>query len=193
MARNNTYFGETKEARLKRFRDNSPKEIIEDLLTSIQNYFNNEIKATLKDPDNRQTLLMLLGIHSVALTISHGFFNKEGVKGYRKFLLTYMDGDSSDLKYSTIAKELHAWRNVIAHRWLNILGHEIGYDYEMSEGWKKVENVIYINPKIYLQQYLRSFNSKEGGILYKYSNILNTEAKLSAAKERFLSKYKEQL
>lgn len=77
MARNNTYFGETKEARLKRFRDNSPKEIIEDLLTSIQNYFNNEIKATLKDPDNRQTLLMLLGIHSVALTISHGFLTRK--------------------------------------------------------------------------------------------------------------------
>ena len=80
MARNNTYFGETKEARLKRFRDNSPEEIIENLLASIQNYFNNEIKATLKDPDNPQTLLMLLGIHSVALTISHGFFNKEGEK-----------------------------------------------------------------------------------------------------------------
>ncbi len=190
--KNNAHIGETKEHRLKRFEENPPVEIIETLLCSIQNFFNNEIEATISDLTHPQTSLMILGIHSVALTIANGFFDSQGLRGYKKFLETYMDGDTSDTKFSTIASELHEWRNVIAHRWLNVAGHEIGYDYNMPEGWKKVGEVVFINPKIYLQHYLNAFNSNKGGMLYCYNAILATDELLEAAKQRFLSKYTEE-
>lgn len=162
------------------------------MLASIENHFNNEIKATIDDHGNRQTLLMLLGIHAVALTLSYGFFGKERKEGYKIFLESYMDGDRPDTKFSTIASELHDWRNVIAHRWLSEIGFEIGYNYEMNEGWLKDGNILYLNPAIYLKQYLRAFNRTEGGMLYRYNEILNTDELLEGAKKRFLSKYVEQ-
>lgn len=188
MSENNAYKNENKEQRLKRFRGD-PIEIIETMLASIERHFNNEIGATINDPKNQQTLLMLLGIHAVALTLSYGFFGKEKKAGYKIFLEHYIDGDSPDKKFSTIASELHDWRNVIAHRWLNVLGFEIGYNYNMLEGWIKDGDIIYINPAIYLKQYLRAFNRREGGMLYRYKEILNTNELLEAARQRFLSKY----
>lgn len=64
----NNAHNESKYARLERFRSNAPVEAIETLLNSIDNFFNNEISLT---PTHHQTSLLLLGIHSVALTIAH--------------------------------------------------------------------------------------------------------------------------
>jgi len=191
MSQNNAHMNETREHRTERFQKSEPVEIIESLLGSIQNFFNNEIAATFDNPNNRQTSLMFLGVHSVALTISHGFFGKDGEKGYRKFVQTYMDmdGDSADKKFSTIASEIHEWRNVIAHRWLNVAGHEIGYNFDMPEGWKKEGDVIYINPQIYLDQYLKAFDRSKGGMIYRYPEILTNPKALEAAKKRMLEKY----
>jgi hypothetical protein len=189
--KNNAHLGETKEHRLKRFQGN-PIEIIETLLSSIQSFFNNEIGATFENTANPQTSLMILGVHSVALTIAHGFFNKQGKLGYKLFIERYVDGNSPDTKFSTIAFEIHEWRNVIAHRWLNVAGHEIGYNFDMAEGWRKEGEVIFINPKIYLEHYLKAFDPRQGGMLYRYGDILTTDAMLEAAKLRFLSKYKEE-
>ena len=132
--KNNAHLGETKEKRLKRFEDGPPVEIIGTLLNSISNFFNNEIRATLNDPENPQTSLLLLGIHSVALTIAYGFFNQGGPKGYKLFLENFVDGGTADTKFSTIAEDIHEWRNVLAHRWLNVAGHQFSYDYTMTEG-----------------------------------------------------------
>ncbi len=193
MSENNAHKNESAEARLRRFQDGHPIEIIESVIGSIELYFNNEIAATLRNPDNRQTSLMLLGVHSVAQTIAHGIFGKENKQGYLQFVSTYMDmeGDTDDKKFSKIAAEIHEWRNVIAHRWLNLAGHDIGYDFGMPEGWKKEEHVIYINPEIYLGHYLRAFDRRRGGMIWRYQEILNTDEALEKAKQRFLEKYVE--
>lgn len=188
---NNAHLGETKEHRLQRFQG-PPIEIIETLLSSIQSFFNNEIGAVFDNPTNPQTSLMILGVHSVALTLAHGLFNKQGKQGYKLFVETYMDGNTGDTKFSTIAFEIHEWRNVIAHRWLNVAGHEIGYNFGMVEGWRKEGEVIFINPKIYLEHFLKAFDRRQGGMLYRYNELLTTDEMLEAAKMRFLSKYEEE-
>jgi len=188
--KNNAHIGETKEHRLKRFQDSSGIEIIDTLLSSMATYFVNELKSVFNDPSNYQTSLMFLGTHSIALTLAHGLFNKHGEDGYKIFLENFIDGDTDDTKFSTIAFEIHEWRNVIAHRWLNVAGHEIGYDFDMNQGWFKNDDVIFINPKIYLDQYLKAFGRR--GKIYNYMKILNTEEKLEMAKNRFLSKYTEE-
>ncbi len=187
--KNNAHLGETKEKRLKRFEDGPPVEIIETLLNSICNFFNNEIRATLNNLENPQTSLLILGIHSVALTIAHGFFNQGGPKGYKLFLESFIDGDVADTRFSTIAEDIHEWRNVLAHRWLNVAGHQFSYDYTMPEGWKKDGDVILLNPKVYLKHYIDAFGS--GGKIWNYKKILTTDVAMQEAKERFLSKYGE--
>lgn len=177
------------EHRLARFRDGHPLEIIDTLTNSIHNFFNNEIRAVFDDPQNPQTSLMILGTHSVALTLAFGLFNEHGLRGYRLFLEYFVDGDSADTKFSAIAQDIHEWRNVLAHRWLNVAGHSFGYDFNMAEGWKKVDGTTFINPKIYLERYLTAFGP--GGLIYRVDEILSPE-QLEAAKWRFLSKYEDE-
>lgn len=186
---NNSHISETALHRLNRFQNSSPIESIDTLINSIASFFNNEISATLEDQMNPKTSLMILGIHSVALTIAHAFFAKGGPDGYKLFLQHFVDGDTPDTTFSTISNEIHEWRNVIAHRWLNVSGHDFGYDYEMIEGWKKIGNVTFINPKIYLYYYMKAFGAN--GSIYRYENILSTEQLLDGAKNRILSKYTE--
>lgn len=183
----NTHLGETQERRLRRFENESPIEIIETLLNSINHFFNNEIRATLHDPESPQTSLLILGIHSVALTTVHGFFNQGGSRGYKLFLENFVDGATIDTKFSTIAEDIHEWRNVLPHRWLNVAGHQFSYDYTMPEGWKKDGDTILLNPNVYLKCYLDAFLS--GGKIWRYSKILNTDAMMQEAKKRFISKY----
>lgn len=173
------------EKRIKRFQDGHPIEIIETLLNSIANFFNNEIRITTKD-DNYQTTLLFLGVHAVALTISEGLFNKSGSEGYKLFLEKFVDGDTPDTKFSEVARVAHDWRNILAHQWLGIGGYEIGYDYEMSRGWEKRGGVIFINPKIYCDHYLKAFGPN--GRIWDYQNIL-TESELQEAKQRLLKKF----
>ena len=102
----NNAHGETKEGRLRRFQDGPPYEVVATLLNSIDNYFNNEIRLTTQG-NNYQSSLMLLGVHSVVLTISEGLFNQNGSVGYKLFLEKFIDGEASDTKFSTIAKQVH--------------------------------------------------------------------------------------
>ena len=144
--------------RLKRFQDHSPMEVIDTLLDSINDYFNNEISLTAES-NNHQTSLLFLGVHAVALTISEALFNKKGPEGYRLFLEKFVDGDNNDRKFSKISDFIHNWRNVLAHQWISKSGHKIGYDYKMDFGWKKQNGIIFINPQIYCEQYLKAFKS----------------------------------
>jgi hypothetical protein len=187
MGKNNAHLGESKEQRLRRFQDSPPFEIISTLINSIHNFFNNEIAATFADAANPQTSLMLLGVHSVALTVSYGLFNQLGPKGYKLFLEHFVDGKTPDTKFSLVASEIHEWRNVLAHRWLNLAGHDFGYDFEMPLGWRREDDMIFINPKIYLACYLAAF--KAGGKIYDIEAILTDDEKLNSAKQRLLSKY----
>ena len=187
MAKNNAHTGETKENRLKRFRDNPPYEIIATLLNSIANYFNNELVRTTKD-DNYQSTLLILGIHSVALTISEGLFDKTGLEGYKLFLEKFVDGGTPDTRFSSVADTIHKWRNVLAHQWIGSIGHEIGYDYGMKLGWEMRDDVVFINPRIYLDCYLKAFAA--GGRIWTWKSLLSEEEQ-KRAKERLIQKYLE--
>lgn len=187
MMKNNTHLGETKEQRLKRFTENGPYEVVGTITNSIANNFLNELRTVFDNPSNPQTSLMFLGTHSIALTIAHGLWNKGGEDGHKLFLEHFIDGDTPDTKFSTVADRIHEWRNVIAHRWINVAGHSFGYEFNMPEGWKVEDEFLLLNPKIYLDQFLKAFGS--GGKIYKYDTILTTEQMWEDAKQRFISKY----
>ncbi len=155
------------------------------LLNSIANFFNNEIRLTTEG-DHHQTSLMFLGIHAVALTISEGFFNKKGGKGYKLFLEKFVDGDTPDTKFSQIAKLIHNWRNILAHQWIGVGGYDIGYDYTSKLGWERRGDIIFINPRIYCERYLNSLGPN--GRLYGYSEVFSEE-ELQQIKERLLKKF----
>ncbi|MFZ3009931.1 MAG: hypothetical protein WA030_02850 [Candidatus Microsaccharimonas sp.] len=181
--KNNTYKGESREDRLARLQKGSYVEAIETLLNSIDNYFNNEIRLT---PDNHQTSLLFMGIHASALTISEAFFDESGMTGYKHFLEEYVDGEADDRKFSEIAETIHDWRNVLAHQWLGSIGHQVGYDYDMEAGWERRDEVIFINPRIYYEQYSSAF--KAGGRIWDYQKNF-TEDQLDNIKLRIINKF----
>lgn len=185
--RNNAHLGETKEQRLKRFTENPPYEVVATITNSMANHLVNELRSVFENPANYQTSLMFLGTHSIALTIAYGLFNKGGEDGYKLFLENFIDGDTPDTKFSTVASRIHEWRNVLAHRWINAAGHSFSYDFDMPEGWKIDGEFLLVNPKIYLEQFLKSFGS--GGRIYQYEKVLTTDEMWEAAKQRFISKY----
>ena len=193
MGKNNAHGGETPEQRLKRFQTNGPIETIETLLHSIDNFFNNEIRLT---PSNLQTTLLFLGIHASVLTIGEVFFNNKNAKdgtdhlqNYKDFLDKFVDGTTSDTKFSTVAEAIHKWRNIIAHQWISIAGHGIEYDYNNPLGWETQEEVLVINPQIYCDAYLSAF--KAGGKIWKY-NKLFTQQELDDIHARIIAKYQAQ-
>lgn len=173
------------ENRIKRFQNGRPAEIIDTLLNSINNFFNNEIKEAVQD-GRYQTYLAFLGIHAVALTVSDAFFDKKPPEGYKVFLEKFVDGETPDTKFSEIAEILHAWRNILAHQWLGVGGYKIGFDYVMEKGWEKREKIIFINPRIYCNYYLKSF--AVDGKIWDYGKMLEEE-ELLQIKERLLKKF----
>lgn len=171
------------EKRLSRFQNGTPIESIETLLNSIANFFNNEIAIT---PNNYQTSLMFLGIHSVALTISEIFWGLKGKDGFKKFLESFVDGKTEDAKFSLVADRIHNWRNVLAHQWLASSGYEIQYDYKVNFGFKVDNNLLIINPKIYCEHCMNAFS--RGGKIWNYENLL-TKCELENAKQRIIDKF----
>lgn len=186
MAKNNAHIGETSEKRLKRFQDGSPIESIETLLNSIDNYFNNEIRATIRDLQYPQTSLLFLGIHAAILTISEAFFNDKGASGYKLFLQKYVDGTEDANQFSLIAEDIHDWRNIIAHQWLSNKGHGLSYAYGLDQGWKREDDILHINPRIYCEHYLDAFSG--GGKIWRYSSDL-TQHELEEIKQRIINKF----
>jgi len=183
--KNNANLGESRDHRLKRLQGGEPDEAISTLLNSISNFFNNEIRIT---PDNTQASLLFLGIHASALTISEALFGKTGKDGYKKFLEVYIDGETENTKFSLIAKDIHNWRNVLAHQWIGSIGHVIGYDYVMTNGWERRDGELFINPKIYCEKYIGAFDTD--GRIWDYRSIL-TEAEQEHAKNRIVKKYQQ--
>jgi len=153
----------------------------------MSSYFNNEIKIT---PSNQQTSLMFLGVHAAALTIGEVFFANEKpdsmFKDYKQFLEVFVDGDTEDLKFSIIAKDIHDWRNILAHQWLGSMGHRIEYDYKTTSGWENKDGTLVINPEIYCNSYLSAFATK--GRIWKYNSMFTPE-QLSEVQKRIVAKF----
>ncbi|MGH7157359.1 MAG: hypothetical protein ACREGG_04605 [Candidatus Saccharimonadales bacterium] len=186
MAKNNAHIGESPEQRLKRFQSGPPNEAILTLLNSIDNYFNNEIRATIKDLDFPQTSLLFLGIHAAILTISEAFFDDKTQRGYKLFLESFVDGEADPERFSLIAGDIHLWRNIVAHQWLSNKGHSFGYAYSIQEGWKREDGILYINPKIYCEHYLKAFSL--GGKIWEYRSLFSDD-ELEAIKGRIIEKF----
>ncbi|MFH1956754.1 MAG: hypothetical protein ABIJ28_03850 [Patescibacteria group bacterium] len=180
---NNAHQIETYKKRLARFQNGSPIESIDTLLNSIANYFNNEIIIT---PGKFQTSLLFLGIHAVALTISEIFWDLKGEFGYKKFLETFVDGDTKNTKFSFVAEKVHNWRNILAHQWLGSSGYHIQYNYGMSLGFELTGELLVINPKIYCDCYIKAFSA--GGKIWEYNKLLNG-LELDIAKQRIIDKF----
>lgn len=180
---NNAHHIEPFEKRLARFQNGPPIESIETLLNSIANFFNNEIVIT---PKKLQTSLLFLGIHAVALTISEVFWDLKNEPGYKKFLETFVDGDTGGTKFSSVSDKIHNWRNILAHQWLGLSGYNIQYNYEMNLGFELKNDLLIINPRIYCDCYLKAFSA--GGKIWKYEKLL-TSSELDDAKQRIIDKF----
>ncbi len=190
MSQNNAHLGETREQRLNRFQQNGPIEVIETVIQSTANYFVNELRTVFDNPPNRQTTLMFLGTHAIALTIGYGLFGKNNFENYKLFLENFIDGDREDTTFSLVAPEIHEWRNILAHRWINVAGHSFAYDFDIPEGWKREDEFLIVNPQIYLKQFLETFGA--GGRIYRYNKVLTSDEMYEAAKSRFISQYVEE-
>lgn len=182
---NNAHQIEPLEKRLERFQNGQPIESILSLLNSIDNFFNNEIRIT---PKQYQTSLLFLGIHAVALTVSEIFWGLKGESGYKKFLESFVDGDTKDKKFSSVSSKIHKWRNIVAHQWLSSSGYSIQYDYTLEAGFIEKNNLLTINPEIYCKQYLNAFSSE--GKIWQFNKIL-TDSELIKSKKRIVDKFKQ--
>jgi len=148
---------ETQEERYKRLTEGEPTEAILTLINSQGNYF---IDAELKPAVEQNSWhLLTLGIHVVVETWAAILFpNCRTTEGFKRYLERFVDGDEENNKFSLIAKEINDWRNVIAHQWLSSIGHRIGFDTNMQEGWKRENGVLHINPRVYFECFISKFN-----------------------------------
>lgn len=138
------------ETRLARLREGSPTEAILSLVNS-QGIYLIDIELTVAAQHGLSTLL-ILGIHSIAKTwIDLLYPEQRAVDGFREYLRNFVDGEEPDKKFSEIASEINRMRNIIAHQWFSQFGYTFGRNLEMSEGWKREGEAIYINPIVYFQ------------------------------------------
>ena len=174
---------ESRDDRLRRFEDNPPTEIISTLINSINNFFNPEIAKAAEDGC---WSLVIMGVHSVTLTISFGLFGDDTEKGYVRFLQTFMDSGESGGDYSAIGSKIHDWRNVLAHQWLAAVGHTFGLDPGMDVGWERRGDTTVLNPKRYHEAYRHAFRTSSD--LWRPDRILTAE-EMEANKRRLIKKY----
>lgn len=172
---------EDKDKRLLRFQNGSPIEIIETLLNSINNFLNNEIDTAAQ---NKSWVLVVIGIHAVALTIAEGLFGKKGLEGYELFLEKFVDIDEEGFDFSKIAYDIHNYRNVLAHRWLSEKGYEFGLDFSMPHGYEIRDGYVAFNPKLYYLSYQDAFQGK----IWDYAKLMTAE-EMEKAKTRLIQRY----
>lgn len=178
---------ESKNNKIDRLSNNTPHEAIGTLLNSISLYLNSEIKIA---SEQKQTTLLFLGIHASMLTISEALFGqkKDSLDNYKIYLEKFTNQANENNNFFSIADKIHNWRNIVAHQLISSAGHNISFDYNMTEGWKMDNKILFINPKVYCDSYLESFS--EDGKIWLYESIFSKTA-LDEAKNRILNKYKK--
>ena len=174
---------EEKAKRLARFQGGPPGEITGTLLNSIANFYNPEIERAAAA---ELWFLVILGIHSVALTVAEGIFDKRGVGGFTFYLENFVDGAGEGFDFSRIAPEIHNMRNVVAHQWLSSSMYDFALDTRMSKGWEKYGDDVHLNPQRLYEAFEAGFGPH--GRVWGYDRLL-TPADHQAAKDRLLKKY----
>ncbi len=179
---------ESFEHRRERFSGN-PDEFMSTLIISISNFF---IPELCKAKESGLEDLLILGIHSVVETLSENIFRKKGLAGVRFYLENFVDGKEDGFKFSEIAKELNAWRNIIAHQFLSKLGHFLVSDSTLKVGFKKDGDRIFFNPNLYFDYFESAFSSSPKSLrsIYDYRDLMS-QADMMNTKEKFLKKFKD--
>ena len=179
---------ETFQQRLQRFQNDSPIEFIETILNSIHNFYVPELQIA---SDNKQSNLLILGLHSIIETISENVFLKKGVEGFKFYLENFVDINEDGGRFSKIADELNDWRNIVAHQYISKLGHSFSYDYSISTGYQIENGIIILNPKIFFEQFQSAFLANGGKTkrkIWDYEKIIASD-KMEEAKTKFLAKF----
>lgn len=148
---------ETFEDRLRRFLFGSPNEVFLTILNSISNFTLPELCAAT---DAGLYNLSLLGAHSVMQIIGEQIYGKTGIEATTFYLKNFVDGDTDDTKFSTIAEELHTFRNVHAHRWSSRFNHAVGFDTGEEKGWWHDDDGLHINPIIFMKCFSAGFRGQ---------------------------------
>ncbi|MCH7586234.1 MAG: hypothetical protein IH941_13935, partial [Acidobacteria bacterium] len=131
--------------------------------------------------------LMFLGTHSIIQTVSESIFGLRGLSGTQFYLENFVDGATSDLKFSTISSDIHEMRNVMAHQWLSKHLHSVAMNYQMSEGFRLIEHGdLHLNPDVYFRQFESGYRA--GGPIWEYDQLISEE-QLTIQKYRFLRKW----
>jgi hypothetical protein len=146
------------EARLKRFLYNSPNEVFYTILNSIKNYTLPELKAATNVGLYR---LAFLGAHAVMQTISEDIYAKKGFDATKFYLKNFVDGTNPGTDFSTIAKDLHDYRNTYAHQLSSRPNHSVGFDTSLMEGWRRDVDGLHINPVLFMDCFIGAFHSGE--------------------------------
>jgi hypothetical protein len=171
---------ETAAARLQRFQQGPPQEVIATLLNSINNHFNVEIREAAKAGC---WSLAFMGVHAVTQMVSYALVDAQGEAGFRRFLLEFVDQDSPGADFSAVASELHQWRNVLVHQWLSTAGHSLGFDLTLDRGWVRQGDLLIVNPGTLIDGYRRAFSSASP-TWRQYK--LRSPAELEAIKQRLI-------
>jgi len=168
---------ESFEDRLRRFLNGTEDEIPYTLISWGQNFLLPQLKIAKKHAlDN----LIFLGTHAFIQTFSEKVLGKAGLSATKFFLQSFMDGPSQDQQFSMIADEIHEMRNVMAHQLFSSQTHGIGLNYRMSEGWKRAQDVLHVNPVVYADQFEAAL---DGGRLWNWERFTTKETSI---KQKYL-------
>lgn len=142
---------ETFKQRLKRYTSKNDLEIFGWLTVYLQNSYLGELRLA---KENQLHLCVYLITHAVIQTVSENMFGSTGKDGTKFYLENFVDGNTTNKKFSLITDEIHDARNVMAHQGYSSLQHRVEYFAgDMAEGWKQEAGTIYINPNIYAEQF----------------------------------------
>lgn len=145
---------ETHNARLKRILNGNEHEVPLTLFNSIRNIWLPQVVAA---GESHLDGLVFLGTHSIMQTLGRFVFGISGRDATYFYLKNFVDGERDDLRFSTIADLLHDIRNVLAHQWMSVVGHEHAIDHREQLGFWNGSDGIHINPSIYLDSFRRRF------------------------------------
>ena len=89
---------------------------------------------------------------------------KQGVPGFKFYLENFVDVDGAGegFLFSEIASDLNELRNNIAHQWLAAQGHVVGYDDEQKQGYRYEDDILWVNPIVYFQQFKPELAPRKG-------------------------------
>lgn len=162
---------ESFEHRLRRFLSHED-EIPLTLLSWAQNDLLLQVRVA---KEGRLESLVFLSVHAFIQTFSEKVLGRRGHEATKFFLHSFMDEGSSDRNFSQVSDELHDMRNVMAHQLFSSCAHDIALDYTMSEGWRRDQTTLHVNPDVFANQFIACV---DGGRLWEWRTFVAPEQRI---------------